>query len=98
MDLSCTGRLDSEVTVLMQLNMTVNASKNITVLNFKRRKMCYKSKAFLLFIFKRLLQFSKLFINLSKLESFSSLPHNLHYSTEKASEEVLHQSKVQQFS
>ncbi|XP_066475658.1 tyrosine-protein kinase RYK isoform X1 [Tiliqua scincoides] len=41
-DLSCTGRLDSEVTVLMQLNMTVNASKNITVLNFKRRKMCYK--------------------------------------------------------
>ncbi|XP_077205214.1 tyrosine-protein kinase RYK isoform X1 [Paroedura picta] len=41
-ELSCTGRLDSEVTVLMQLNMTVNASKNITVLNFKRRKMCYK--------------------------------------------------------
>nr|XP_056705282.1 tyrosine-protein kinase RYK isoform X2 [Euleptes europaea] len=41
-ELPCTGRLDSEVTVLMQLNMTVNASKNITVLNFKRRKMCYK--------------------------------------------------------
>ncbi|KAH0623948.1 hypothetical protein JD844_007171 [Phrynosoma platyrhinos] len=41
-ELSCTGRLDSEVTVLMQLNMTINASKNITVLNFKRRKMCYK--------------------------------------------------------
>nr|XP_016847609.1 PREDICTED: tyrosine-protein kinase RYK isoform X3 [Anolis carolinensis] len=41
-ELSCTGRLDTEVTVLMQLNMTVNASKNITVLNFKRRKMCYK--------------------------------------------------------
>ncbi|KAL8187661.1 UNVERIFIED_CONTAM: hypothetical protein K2H54_053579 [Gekko kuhli] len=41
-ELSCTGRLDSEVTVLMQLNMTTNASKNITVLNFKRRKMCYK--------------------------------------------------------
>ncbi|XP_061492586.1 tyrosine-protein kinase RYK isoform X3 [Rhineura floridana] len=41
-ELSCTGRLDSDVTVLMQLNMTVNASKNITVLNFKRRKMCYK--------------------------------------------------------
>uniref|UniRef100_A0A8C8VNA9 Tyrosine-protein kinase RYK n=1 Tax=Pelusios castaneus TaxID=367368 RepID=A0A8C8VNA9_9SAUR len=43
-ELSCTGRLDSEVTILMQLNLTINSSKNITVLNFKRRKMCYKSK------------------------------------------------------
>lgn len=43
-ELSCTGRLDSEVTILMQLNLTTNSSKNITVLNFKRRKMCYKSK------------------------------------------------------
>ncbi|XP_074820277.1 tyrosine-protein kinase RYK isoform X4 [Natator depressus] len=42
-ELSCTGRLDSEVTILMQLNLTINSSKNITVLNFKRRKMCYKS-------------------------------------------------------
>uniref|UniRef100_A0A7M4FX16 Tyrosine-protein kinase RYK n=1 Tax=Crocodylus porosus TaxID=8502 RepID=A0A7M4FX16_CROPO len=41
-EISCTGRLDSEVTILMQLNLTVNSSKNITVLNFKRRKMCYK--------------------------------------------------------
>uniref|UniRef100_A0A8C3KAL1 receptor protein-tyrosine kinase n=1 Tax=Calidris pygmaea TaxID=425635 RepID=A0A8C3KAL1_9CHAR len=41
-ELSCTGRLDSEVTILMQLNLTTNSSKNITVLNFKRRKMCYK--------------------------------------------------------
>ncbi|XP_053895400.1 tyrosine-protein kinase RYK isoform X1 [Malaclemys terrapin pileata] len=41
-ELSCTGRLDSEVTILMQLNLTINSSKNITVLNFKRRKMCYK--------------------------------------------------------
>lgn len=43
-ELSCTGRLDSDVTILMQLNLTINSSKNITVLNFKRRKMCYKSK------------------------------------------------------
>lgn len=43
-ELSCTGRFDSEVTILMQLNLTINSSKNITVLNFKRRKMCYRSK------------------------------------------------------
>ncbi|NXX50203.1 RYK kinase, partial [Tricholaema leucomelas] len=41
-ELSCTGRLDSEITILMQLNLTINLSKNITVLNFKRRKMCYR--------------------------------------------------------
>ncbi|KAM6260223.1 tyrosine-protein kinase RYK [Spheniscus humboldti] len=41
-ELSCTGRFDSEVTILMQLNLTINSSKNITVLNFKRRKMCYR--------------------------------------------------------
>ncbi|KAM9275170.1 tyrosine-protein kinase RYK [Cariama cristata] len=41
-ELSCTGRLDSDVTILMQLNLTINSSKNITVLNFKRRKVCYK--------------------------------------------------------
>ncbi|XP_029471129.1 tyrosine-protein kinase RYK isoform X2 [Rhinatrema bivittatum] len=41
-DLFCTGKVDSEVTLLMQLNLTINSSKNITVLNFKRRKMCYK--------------------------------------------------------
>uniref|UniRef100_A0A4W3IZZ9 Tyrosine-protein kinase RYK n=1 Tax=Callorhinchus milii TaxID=7868 RepID=A0A4W3IZZ9_CALMI len=43
-DLFCTGKFDSEVTMVMQLNLTVNSSKNITVLNFKRRKMCYKKK------------------------------------------------------
>ncbi|KAB0402104.1 hypothetical protein E2I00_012651, partial [Balaenoptera physalus] len=42
-ELSCTGKVDSEVMVLMQLNLTVNSSKNFTVLNFKRRKMCYKN-------------------------------------------------------
>ncbi|XP_010129819.1 PREDICTED: tyrosine-protein kinase RYK-like, partial [Buceros rhinoceros silvestris] len=41
-ELFCAGRLDSEVTILMQLNLTMTSSKNITVLNFKRRKMCYK--------------------------------------------------------
>ncbi|XP_072111934.1 tyrosine-protein kinase RYK isoform X1 [Mobula birostris] len=41
-DLLCTGKLDSEVTMEMQLNVTVNSAKNITVLNFKRRKICYK--------------------------------------------------------
>lgn len=46
-ELSCTGKVDSEVMILMQLNLTVNSSKNFTVLNFKRRKMCYKSKKFI---------------------------------------------------
>lgn len=41
-DLYCSGKMDSEVTLHMQLNLTMNSSKNITVLNFKRRKMCYK--------------------------------------------------------
>lgn len=51
MELSCTGKLDFDVTVLMQLNTTVNTSKNITVLNFKRRKMCHKSKLWLFWFF-----------------------------------------------
>ncbi|MGH0164842.1 UNVERIFIED_CONTAM: hypothetical protein FKN15_004251 [Acipenser sinensis] len=41
-DLFCSGKVDAEVTLIIQLNLTVNNSKNITVLNFKRRKMCYK--------------------------------------------------------
>ncbi|GCC33912.1 hypothetical protein chiPu_0012383 [Chiloscyllium punctatum] len=41
-DLLCTGTFDSEVAMEMQLNLTVNSSKNITVLNFKRRKICFK--------------------------------------------------------
>uniref|UniRef100_H0WG78 Tyrosine-protein kinase RYK n=1 Tax=Otolemur garnettii TaxID=30611 RepID=H0WG78_OTOGA len=43
-ELSCTGKVDSEVMILMQLNLTINSAKNFTVLNFKRRKMCYKSR------------------------------------------------------
>ncbi|XP_064418504.1 tyrosine-protein kinase RYK isoform X2 [Latimeria chalumnae] len=41
-DLFCTGKIDFEITLTMQLNLTLNSSKNITVLNFKRRKMCFK--------------------------------------------------------
>ncbi|XP_029105000.1 tyrosine-protein kinase RYK-like isoform X2 [Scleropages formosus] len=40
-DLFCLGRLDAEVVVTVQLNLTA-AANNFTVLNFKRRKMCYK--------------------------------------------------------
>ncbi|XP_012680830.1 tyrosine-protein kinase RYK isoform X2 [Clupea harengus] len=40
-DLICSGRVDEEALVTVQLNLTINP-KNITVLNFKRRKMCYK--------------------------------------------------------
>lgn len=42
-DLFCSGKVDGEAVVTMQLNLTIHAN-NYTVLNFKRRKMCYKSK------------------------------------------------------
>ncbi|XP_064186804.1 tyrosine-protein kinase RYK isoform X1 [Anguilla rostrata] len=40
-DLFCSGKMDAEVIVTMQLNLTIHAN-NFTVLNFKRRKTCYK--------------------------------------------------------
>ncbi|XP_066565249.1 tyrosine-protein kinase RYK isoform X2 [Amia ocellicauda] len=40
-DLFCSGKVDAEVILTVQLNVTIN-SNNFTVLNFKRRKMCYK--------------------------------------------------------
>lgn len=40
-DLICSGKVDEEALVTVQLNLTINP-KNITVLNFKRRKMCYR--------------------------------------------------------
>ncbi|XP_057697547.1 tyrosine-protein kinase RYK isoform X1 [Corythoichthys intestinalis] len=42
-DLFCSGKVDAEAIVTVQLNVTLHAN-NYTVLNFKRRKMCYKSK------------------------------------------------------
>ncbi|KAM4771946.1 tyrosine-protein kinase RYK [Rhinophrynus dorsalis] len=41
-DLFCSGKMDFEVLLLMQLNITISSAKNITILNFKRRKMCYR--------------------------------------------------------
>lgn len=41
-DLFCSGKMDTEVMLVMQLNVTISPAKNITVLNFKRRKMCYR--------------------------------------------------------
>uniref|UniRef100_A0A3Q1JK99 Tyrosine-protein kinase RYK n=1 Tax=Anabas testudineus TaxID=64144 RepID=A0A3Q1JK99_ANATE len=40
-DLFCSGKVDGEAVVTVQLNLTLHAN-NYTVLNFKRRKMCYK--------------------------------------------------------
>ncbi|KAF4079255.1 hypothetical protein AMELA_G00190750 [Ameiurus melas] len=40
-DLSCSGKVDGEAILTMQLNLTIHAN-NFTVLNFKRRKMCYR--------------------------------------------------------
>ncbi|XP_054644533.1 tyrosine-protein kinase RYK isoform X3 [Dunckerocampus dactyliophorus] len=40
-DLFCSGKIDGEAVVTLQLNLTIHAD-NYTVLNFKRRKMCYK--------------------------------------------------------
>lgn len=42
-DLFCSGKVDGEAVLTVQLNLTIHAN-NYTVLNFKRRKMCYKSK------------------------------------------------------
>ncbi|KAF3835744.1 hypothetical protein F7725_028302 [Dissostichus mawsoni] len=40
-DLFCSGRVDGEAVLTVQLNLTIRGN-NYTVLNFKRRKMCYK--------------------------------------------------------
>ncbi|XP_037554231.1 tyrosine-protein kinase RYK [Nematolebias whitei] len=40
-DIVCSGKVDEEAFLTMQLNLTSHAN-NYTVLNFKRRKMCYK--------------------------------------------------------
>ncbi|XP_017294407.1 tyrosine-protein kinase RYK isoform X2 [Kryptolebias marmoratus] len=40
-DIVCSGKVDEEAFLTMQLNLTIQAN-NYTVLNFKRRKMCYK--------------------------------------------------------
>uniref|UniRef100_A0A672ITM9 Tyrosine-protein kinase RYK n=1 Tax=Salarias fasciatus TaxID=181472 RepID=A0A672ITM9_SALFA len=42
-DMVCSGKVEDEAFLTMQLNVTIHAS-NYTVLNFKRRKMCNKSK------------------------------------------------------
>ncbi|TVK90610.1 Tyrosine-protein kinase RYK [Bagarius yarrelli] len=40
-DLFCSGKVDGEAILTMQLNLTIHGN-NFTVLNFKRRKMCYR--------------------------------------------------------
>uniref|UniRef100_A0AAZ3RWT8 Tyrosine-protein kinase RYK n=1 Tax=Oncorhynchus tshawytscha TaxID=74940 RepID=A0AAZ3RWT8_ONCTS len=40
-DLFCSGKVDGEVVLTVQLNLTIH-SNNFTVLNFKRRKICPK--------------------------------------------------------
>ncbi|XP_026863549.2 tyrosine-protein kinase RYK isoform X1 [Electrophorus electricus] len=40
-DLFCSGKVDGEAILTVQLNLTIHAN-NFTVLNFKRRKMCYR--------------------------------------------------------
>lgn len=43
-DLFCSGKVDGEAVLTIQLNVTIQTN-NYTVLNFKRRKMCYKSES-----------------------------------------------------
>uniref|UniRef100_A0A8K9WLK5 Tyrosine-protein kinase RYK n=1 Tax=Oncorhynchus mykiss TaxID=8022 RepID=A0A8K9WLK5_ONCMY len=43
-DLFCSGKVDGEVVLTVQLNLTVH-SNNFTVLNFKRRKICNYTQA-----------------------------------------------------
>ncbi|XP_047443214.1 tyrosine-protein kinase RYK isoform X3 [Mugil cephalus] len=40
-DIVCSGKVDEEAFLTMQLSLTIHAN-NYTVLNFKRRKMCHK--------------------------------------------------------
>ncbi|XP_029551271.1 sushi, nidogen and EGF-like domain-containing protein 1 isoform X2 [Salmo trutta] len=40
-DLFCSGKVDGEAVLTVQLNLTIH-SNNFTVLNFKRRKICHK--------------------------------------------------------
>uniref|UniRef100_A0A8C9WRQ2 Tyrosine-protein kinase RYK n=1 Tax=Scleropages formosus TaxID=113540 RepID=A0A8C9WRQ2_SCLFO len=40
-DLFCLGKVDAEVILTVQLNLTLHPN-NFTVLNFKQRRMCYK--------------------------------------------------------
>uniref|UniRef100_A0A673X879 Tyrosine-protein kinase RYK n=1 Tax=Salmo trutta TaxID=8032 RepID=A0A673X879_SALTR len=44
-DLFCSGKVDGEAVLTVQLNLTIH-SNNFTVLNFKRRKICHKRKTF----------------------------------------------------
>lgn len=43
-DLVCSGKVEEEAVLTVQLNLTTPTS-NYMVLNFKRSKMCYKSKS-----------------------------------------------------
>lgn len=43
-DLFCSGKVDGEAVLTIQLNVTIQTN-NYTVLNFKRRKMCNKSES-----------------------------------------------------
>ncbi|XP_042614164.1 tyrosine-protein kinase RYK-like [Cyprinus carpio] len=40
-DIFCSGKADGEAVLTVQLNLTTTVN-NFTVLNFKRRKMCYR--------------------------------------------------------
>lgn len=40
----CTGRMSAEVDVHFQMNISIFSASNLTVLNFKRRKMCFKGE------------------------------------------------------
>ena len=42
-DLFCSGKVDGEAVVRVQLNLTT-LEDQVTLLSFRRRKMCYKSK------------------------------------------------------
>lgn len=41
-ELACSGLLDAEIDVRLNLNITLNKSNNVTNLTFRRRKICYR--------------------------------------------------------
>lgn len=47
--LPCSGLMSAEVDIRMQMNINIFSASNLTVLNFKRRKICLKGRSRVIF-------------------------------------------------
>lgn len=48
--LPCSGLMSAEVDIRMQMNINIFSASNLTVLNFKRRKICLKGRSCAIFL------------------------------------------------